>query len=366
MPVIQPRAFSAPRTLLVAMTILVLFFWTAHRARRAPRAFELSGPTMGTTYHIRVASPGLTEQRAGELKAEIDAYLGAFNDEFSPYAAHSVISRVNAAPAHQPIEVPERFARALSFALDLARRTGGAFDPTVGPFVRAWGFHDPEGPRAPADEDVDALRERCGWTRVRLDDNGRVVKEADGVELDFNAFVPGLACDEVRLLLGRRDIASCFVEIGGEIRVDGPSPAGRPWRVGLDAPVPGTGPGARMAGVIELTSGAVATSGGYRNFVDDHQGGAWTHVFDPRTSRPVTRARQSVTVVAEDAMTADALATVLYVMGETEGLDWLAREYPDVHALFLEADASGALTLRATPRFHQATGYRPASPAPAP
>ncbi|MBP7275941.1 MAG: FAD:protein FMN transferase [Kiritimatiellae bacterium] len=362
---IQPRAFSASKTLLVAITILVLFFWSAHRARHAPRAFELSGPTMGTTYHIRVVAPGLTEARAGDLKSQIDAYLTEFNDEFSPYNPSSVLSRVNAAPAHQPIEVPQRFARALSLALDLARRSGGALDPTVGPLIRLWGFHDAAGPRTPPEAEVEAARERCGWTKVGFDDAGRVVKTAEGVELDFNSFVPGLACDEVQALLQQGGISNCFVEIGGEIRVSGQSPSSRPWRIGLDAPIPGTDAGKRMTGVVQSSDGGVATSGGYRNFISDARGARSTHVFDPRTLRPVDRVRQSVTVVAPDAMTADALATTLYVMGEDEGLKWLAREYPGVHALFVQADESGVLTEAASPDFMTATAFlRPPDKAP--
>lgn len=358
MSVLQPRAFSAPKTILVALSIIALFAWTSYRAHRAPRAYELSGDTMGTTYHIRVVAPGLTERRAGELQAEVDAYLRDFNDEFSPYATNSVISRLNAAPADQPFEVPGRFARALAFALELARQSGGTFDPTVGPLVRLWGFHDEQGPHLPAEADIESARARCGWHKVRLEGSARVVKSADGVQLDFNAFVPGLACDEVKGLLQQHGITNSFVEIGGEIRVSGQSPAGRPWRVGLDAPVPGVHAGEQMAGVVQSTGGGVATSGGYRNFVDDTRGVRSTHVFDPRAMKPVDRVRQSVTVVAPDAMTADALATTLFVMDVEEGLAWLAREYPGVHALYVQADESGALTERASPDFMSATSFQ--------
>ncbi len=356
--VLQPRAFSIPKTLLVALTILALFFWTYQRARQAPHAYELSGETQGTTYHIRIVAPGLSERRAGELQAEVDAYLRDFTDEFSPYVTNSVISRLNAAPAGQPFEVPERFARALKFALDLARRSGGAFDPTVGPLVRLWGFHDEGGPHVPPDAEIEAARARCGWGKIALDDAARVVKAADGVQLDFNAFVPGLACDEVQALLQRRGISDSFVEIGGEIRVNGQSPARRPWRIGLDAPVPGGPSGEQMAGVVQSTGGGVATSGGYRNFVSDGKGVRGTHVFDPRTMKPVERVRQSVTVVAPDAITADALATALYVMGDAEGLAWLAREYPGVHALYVQAGDPGVLTERASPGFMSATAFQ--------
>jgi thiamine biosynthesis lipoprotein len=255
--------------------------------------------------------------------------------------------------------VSPRFAALARFALDLARQSDGVFDPTLGPLVKLWKFHDGERRKTPPEEaEIAAARARTGWRQVRVSGDGRLTKERAGLELDFNAFAPGFASDEVAGLIAAMGITNCFVEIGGEVRATGRNPNGERWRIGLDQPVPGAEPGARLEGVLLIDEGAVATSGGYRNFVASGKTGGWTHIFDPREGRPVPRPRTSVTVVAPDCRTADALSTTLFVLGPDAGLPWLAKHYPQADALFVAAEDDGRITERPSPGFLRRTGYR--------
>lgn len=363
---IQPRALNPWKILFVGGVVIALFVWGLFRAPPPPAAFEISGETQGTTYHIRFSAPGLTEQRAGEVQAAVEEYLAGFNDEFSPYEQASTIARFNAAPAGVPFQVSPRFIRLTRISLELAKKSGGAFDPTVGPLVRIWGFHQKGGPQRPTDDQVAAARKKIGWQHLHIREPDALVKDIEGLELDYNAHAPGFSCDEVLDVLLRMGIRNGFVEIGGEVRVSGTNPEGNPWRVGIDAPAPGHEPGRFMSGVLHLNAGATATSGGYRNFVPDGNAEPITHIFDPRTGQPTHRIRQSVTVYAPDCVTADALATTLFVMGPGEGLPWLAREYPDAQALFVNADASEHLTEQSSPDFARRTGYQKTSAPPKP
>jgi FAD:protein FMN transferase len=359
---LQPRALNVRKILITGVALLALFGWSVWRGRRAERAFELSGDTMGSVYAVRLSAPGLTAREAGAIREDLEAYLAGFDADVSTYRPDSALARFNVAPPDTPVPVPARVSRLVRAALEMAERSGGAFDPTVGPLWRAWGLGDDTDAAEPAPEALADARARTGWTRLRIDDEGRLIKTGEGVELDLNALAAGYACDEWMARLWERGVTNAFVELTGEIRVSGRNPSGRPWRIGVDLPVPGAAPGERLAGVMHLTGGGVATAGGYRNFVEAPDGSRWTHILDPRLGRPVEKPNYSVTVVAPTALLADALSTALFVLGPEEGLPWLAQEHPDAEALFLVSRPGGDWDHTATPGFHHATGFEPVNP----
>jgi thiamine biosynthesis lipoprotein ApbE len=128
------------------------------------------------------------------------------------------------------------------------------------------------------------------------------------------------------------DYEHFLVEIGGETLAEGLNADGEPWRVGVLLP----DDSGNLHGVIQATGGrAVATSGDYRNFFRDADGRIQSHIIDPRTAAPAGHAVASVSVLAADCLTADALATALLVLGHEEGLPLLASSFPNVEALFI-------------------------------
>lgn len=331
----------ADRTTLAAVRRVVVPPLERLRLPRGVSIRELHGLTMGTTWSVRfVAHVGLDD---AELAASIDRDLELVLQQMSPWRADSGISRFNAAPAGSWQELPDPFFGVLACALETARDSGGAYDPTIGPLVDLWGF-GPPGPRRepPPFDAIDEARGTVGWARIALDVPRRAALQAGGVRLDLSAIAKGHAVDRLAALLRQADVDSFLVEIGGELRGEGVKPDGQPWWVALERP---DSPDAASATVVALFGLSVATSGDYRKCFE-HEGVRYSHTLDPRTARPVTGDLVSVTVLHPECMAADALSTALYVLGPAAGLAFAASR--DVAALFVRRAGDG-LTETLTP-----------------
>ena len=213
----------------------------------------------------------------------------------------------------------------------VARDSGGAFDPTVGGLVDAWGFGPEASERMPDEAELAALRAHVGTAKLRLDANARTATKTDAaLRLDLSAIAKGYAADAVAEALVGAGLHAVMVEVGGEVATRGQRAPGRPWRIGIERP---DGSGALWR-TVRLEDRAMATSGNYRNFrrVDGHVFG---HTIDPRTGRPVEHRTASVSVIAERGVLADAWATALMVMGAEEGSAW--ADARGIAALFILA-----------------------------
>ena len=304
---------------------------------------------MGTTYSIRLANPPFDRRELSRLQADVDAALAEVNRQMSPYLPDSEISRFNRAGANEPVAISPDFQFVVRRALEIAEATGGAFDPAVGALVNLWGF-GPDGLRrdAPTPDQIAAARATTGWQHLQLTPAGRLVKNVPDLQLDLGAIAKGFGVDRIAALLRARGIQNFLVEIGGETLGEGLNAQGEPWRVGVLQPDGSTA----LHGVARLTGGnAIATSGDYRNFYRDENGLLQSHIVDPRTAAPVRHAVASVSVLAGDCLTADALATALFVLGPDEGLPLLAKRFPGVEALFLVRAGAGGFAEIATPGF---------------
>jgi len=304
---------------------------------------------MGTTWAVRLVPPPGLDQTA--VQAAIEAELNRIILLFSHWEPRSELSRLNAAPPGF-WAVSEPFWDLLNAALDLADDTDGAVDPTLGALVDLWGF-GPPGPRPrdafaavtlPSEDEIAAARAVSGWNRLRLNREARAVQQPGGLRLDLSGIAKGHAVDRVSERLTSLGAVSHLVEIGGELRGAGVKPDGRPWWVELQQ-APGTPTPRTLAALFDL---AVATSGDWvRRF--EAGGRAYSHTLDGRTGRPVDNGLASVTVLADTAFYADAVATALTVMGPVEGPAWAGAM--NVAAAFVGRDAEGVLTETVTPAF---------------
>ncbi|WP_430795300.1 FAD:protein FMN transferase [Achromobacter spanius] len=305
------------------------------------RPAALAGATMGTTWSARMALPsGVADAAARQA---IQAALDEVVAQMSTWEAAADISRYNrAAPGWQTL--PAEFFHVLRHALMLAQDSGGAYDPTVGPLVNAWGFgphqraFEPPSPAA-----VQAARERCGWQRVPLDDDRRAAWQPGGVYLDLSSIAKGFGVDRAAMAIDALGITDYLVEVGGELRARGKRPDGQPWRVAIE--VPDASDDHALA--LPLENCSIATSGDYRRHAGDGDA-RYAHTIDPRTGQPVRNAVASVTVLHPVCMQADALATVLTVLGDTDGLAYARRH--GLAALFI-LRGEDAWRVVATPQF---------------
>jgi len=334
-------------------------------ATRAPalgaQVHALQGVTMGTSWSVRVAGPRALDlaRVAQAIQQELDLVVA----QMSPWEAGSDISRFNRAPAGSWHTLPEAFAEVLDEALQVARDSDGAYDPTAGALVDAWGFgprqrHDEPGFMPPGEVAVQAARAVSGWPRLQTGLRG--VRQPGGLRLDLSAIAKGHAVDRVVQRLAHAfGLDDVLVEVGGELRGEGVKPDGQPWWVALE-PVPCWQDGAWQLDAdsgstptpistrIALHGLAVATSGDHRRFFT-HDDRRYPHTIDPRTGRPIDHGVAVVTVLDASCMRADALSTALTVMGPQAGLPWAAQR--GIAALIVTRRADGGLDEHVTPAF---------------
>ncbi|WP_313346342.1 FAD:protein FMN transferase [Stenotrophomonas sp.] len=296
---------------------------------------SLGGHTMGTTWQVKLTAASGRDLHP--LHAGIQAQVDAVVAQMSTWEAASDISLFNNAPGGTSLPLPALFAEVVACALDIARRSEGAFDPTVGPLVALWGFGaHAHAQRVPDPALLDATRARCGWQRLHWQHG--CLLQPGGLELDLSAIAKGFAVDRVSRWLRSQDIAAALVEVGGELHGYGRKPDGQPWRVLVEAGPEEEAALAHPPRVLALDDLAVATSGDrWHQFTRD--GAHYSHTLDPRVGAPVSRAAAAVTVVARDAMHADGWATALTVMGAEAGLAFATAN--DLAARFITRGAHG-------------------------
>lgn len=294
----------------------LFFLWALAACSGGDAPIQLSGQSMGTSWHVTVigsaGSPG-----EADLQRGIEAVLDEVNSSMSTYRADSEISRFNALPVDEWFDVSADFYTVLSTAMAIGWQSHGAYDVTVAPLVDLWGF-GPQGPVAapPSDDTVTDVLERVGQDHLRLDGEGQRLLKRSPVTLDFSSIAKGFGVDRVAQWLSAQGVARYLVEVGGEMRLAGLSARGDPWRIAIERPDSGDR-GVEQA--IRLTDTGVATSGDYRNFFEI-DGQRFSHSIDPRRGYPVAHDLVSVTVVHPSAMIADGWATALVVLGYEDAM----------------------------------------------
>ena len=358
MDLIQPRRFHPWKTLWVVAVLIAVLAYTSWRDSRAPRNPAWSGPTMGSTYTVKLADCRLSKNQLAALQADTDKLLVEINRQMSHYKPDSELSLFNRSTATGPFKVSPQFAAAARFALELHRKSNGAFDPTLAPLIDLWGF-GPKGKRQspPGDDEIQGAMKSVGGSHLAVTGNDELQKDIPELQINMSAVVAGLAADEVARLLRSKGVNNYFVDVTTELVLAGHNPDGKPWRVGIETPNSEAAPGEELEAVLSVSDAAVSTSGDYRNYFEDENGRRYSHILDARTGRPIEHSLGSVTVVAPDVMTADGLATALFVMGPDEGLKWL-EQWPDTAALFIIRNPDGSYKEVASPGFEQLTGFR--------
>lgn len=340
-------ALRRRRLLPLALPVLTA---AACAAPSSDPGWTLDGEAFGTRWTVRFRGP---EADADAVRAAIEAELEAVDRSMSNWRPDSEVSRLNALADLGPLPVSEPLARVLETALRVHTASGGAFDITVGPLLRLFGFGPGADPKsaAPDPAAVEAARGRVGSQLLsleRLDGEAVFRRQIPEVVMDLSGIAKGYAVDRLAAVLTELRLPEHLVEVGGEIRATGA------WTVGVQDPDGGLT--TRVHRSFPVRDLAMATSGGYRDFravAGEGEGRYWTHILDPRLGRPVERRTGSVTVLAESCLEADAWATALYVLGPAEGLE--LAEARGFAALFLMAGPDGTVEEVVTTAFAAAT-----------
>ncbi len=293
---------------------------------------SFTGFTQGTTYSI--VYDNSKNISPAELKTRVDKILHDFDSSLSIYQDSSIISKIN----NNEYAVPDSFfIDVYNKSVLISQMTGGAFDITVGPLVRAWGF-GPEEHRNLPEEKHDSLMKLIGMDKISMV-NGRLVKTNPAVEIDVNAIAQGYSVDVVCRYFKSLGIRNCLVEIGGEVRAVG-TKAGAPWRIGIDRPEDNNMvPGQSLQAIIKISDKSVSTSGNYRKFYVEN-GVKYSHEIDPKTGYPAKNRLLSATIVANDCAMADGIATACMVMGTEKSIEFI-KAHPELSAYLVYSDDGG-------------------------
>ncbi len=310
----------------------------------ALKRFTYAEPHMGTTYRIVLYAPDEAAARkasraAFDRVAELDGLL-------SDYKPASELRRLCARAGGAPVPVGPDLFTVLERAQQVARKSGGAFDVTVGPLVRLWRLAR-RTRQLPDAEDLARARALVGYDKVRLDPAARTVQLLKpGMMLDLGGIAKGYAADQALLAMRPLGVTRALVAAGGDVACADPPPDADAWTVGV---APLDNPEAEPRLTLLLCRQAVSTSGDVEQYVEIG-GVRYSHIVDPHTGLGLTR-RSSVTVVAPDGMTADSLTKVVAVLGPEKGFP-IVEETPGVSSSVVRRTDTGDQVLE-SPRFAQ-------------
>lgn len=324
------------RIYLVVLVIAIFVVWKYREDQ--PREIYVQGTTMGTiAYNIKYLDTEFSNH-----KAEIDSLLRDFNQSLSTYIPDSEISTFNQ-EGNVSFSFPY-FFDVLEASAKVYQASNGAFDPTLGPLIDAWGFGAGETLELDSVK-VDSLLNFVGFDKLTFDKD-QVSKSIPELKLDFSAIAKGQAIDVVADWLSSIGINDYMVEIGGEVRANGKNIEGKLWTIAIEVPNE-----SRIGGIFDaiyLENQAMAASGNYRNFRILEDGRKVAHTIDPKTGFPKMQTLLSATVLAPSCMLADGFATACMVLGLEESIRLIESD-PTLEAYFIHTNEQGELVAYISP-----------------
>jgi len=300
---------------------------------------KLAGIALGTSFHITYNS---TEY--GVSEKQIDSLIHLVNKSMSTYLSTSDISKIN--QGDSTVVVDKMFQDVFKKSERIFKETNGAFDPTIGVLVNAWGF----GPNNEVENldstHVRSMLEFVGLEKVQLKNN-KIIKKYSSTYIDFNAIAKGYAVDVIGWFLESKEIKDYLVEIGGEIRARGLNPDDKNWKIAIEKP---NFDGSRsFQAVLELNNESIATSGNYRKFkIDALTGKKFAHTIDTKTGFPSQSNLLSASVIAQkDCADVDGYATAFMAMGLKKSKLFLEK-HQDLKCFLIYSDDKGDIRTFAT------------------
>lgn len=317
--------FMLKRIMVLATCLLCLA-----ACNKDPEQITLHGKTMGTTYNIKyIDDKKINNLPSPEaIQQQLENLLNVVNNEMSTYQQDSQISQFNKMhEVDKAFPISADFLSVVNESIKINRQTEGALDITVGPLVNLWGF----GPdrylnRVPTEAQIAEKSQSVGIQKLEVQSSPQpaLIKKHPQVYIDLSSIAKGFGIDKLSGHLELLGIENYLVEIGGDLRTKGKNLYGEFWHIAIEKPEFVQGTTSQL--VVAMDNMGMATSGNYRNYFEDDKGNRLSHIIDPKALHPIRHNLASLTVIAPSAMTADGLATGLYVLGADKALAIAERE----------------------------------------
>ncbi len=304
-----------------------------------PQKIVLQGLAQGSYYAITYY-----DEKGRNFQREVDSIFHAVDMSVNLWVDSSIISKVN---RNEEVTLDSIFINNFNIAQEAAQLSDGYFDPTISPIVAAWGFSYKTGDSI-TPQLIDSLKQLVDYRKIRIE-NEKIVKENPSIQLDFNAIAQGYTSDLIAHFLESRGIENYLVDTGGEIMARGEKPDGKPWIVGIEKPAKNWDSEQVVQTRIALRDKGLVTSGSTRKYVE-RNGKRYSHCIDPKTGYPVEHQLLSVTVLADNSVWADALASICMVMGKEKSLP-LIENLDEVEAYYIYVNERNELETFATNGF---------------
>jgi len=287
---------------------------------------HFEGIGLGTQYTVSYVG-----KTSSALPGQVDSILKVVNATFSVFDSTSLLSRFNAG---EKITLNQDFIKVFQESYLVSQATNGAFDCTIQPLTELWGFGRKNQKQIVPQSEIDSVKKFIGYQLITLNNN-QLEKKEPRVQLNFNAIAKGYAVDKIAAFIEHLGYQNFIVEVGGEVVSKGQK-NGEDWIIGIQVPTE-TADGADESNyTFALKNRAVATSGNYRNYFEKN-GVRYTHILNPTTGRPEQTNVLSVSVIADNCMTADAYATAFMVLGLEKSME-IVKKTPNLAVYFIYDD----------------------------
>ena len=314
-----------------SLPLLLLIIILAHACTPSVHIYKRSQVLMGTVVEITVAAQN--EKSAEEAMTAAFKEIRRLEEIMSTYIPSSDISRVNAAAGLSPVKVHRDLILVVKKALEFARVSGGAFNIALGPAIDLWNVT--ESDRIPSDQELEAIRPLTDLRNIIVDEPTETLfLKEKGMRINLGGIGKGFAADYAYNVLLKQGVKSGIVAIAGDLRVFGKRPDGSAWNIGITHPRKKEGVMAQVQ-FLDRADMAISTSGDYERFFMKN-GVRYHHVLSPDTLHP-SRGNQSVSVIAKDSTTADAISTAIFAMDPAKGFK-LLESLPGVEGIIMGDD----------------------------
>lgn len=316
------------------VVLFVSLFLVSCLDKGSPQVHKSSRLLLGTFVEVSVVG---SDQEAKKAVSEVFDELKRI-ETLTSFHRDSELAKINANAGKGPVKTDPELLKIIDEALRVARETHGAFDPTVGPIAKLWGFSGEQESRLPSDSEIQERLPLVGWDKVKIDHEiGTVELPQVGMALDLGAVGKGYALNRTAELLAKAGMRSALVNIGGDILALGEKSPGKPWVVGVEDPRNSRA----IVSVVSLKDRIIITSGDYERFFEK-DGKRYHHILNPRTGYPADKLR-SATVVGPVGSTLQPCGTAAFVLGVDQGRKYI-ESLKDAYGLLIDSEGNDHFT----------------------